>query len=156
MEGHVVTFVIKSAGDLEVIVAHHRLTSVGLLELGLEFESEQTAGVDMPLHMLLHLAEQDIRSNAHQLVAAVDGDRSLDAFLVQLAGLHTAFPWTLRLTCPMALARVEADEATVERFPIAPQDVERISAEYAEMAFDAADRADAEEEERAAAAAHES
>ena len=149
MEGHVVTFVVKSEADLEVLVAHHRLTSLSLVELGLEFQSEQTSGgLELPLHMLLQLVSQDIRSNAHQLVPAAEGgDRSLDQFLEQLEGLQSAFPWTLQLTCPMALARVEAEEATVVRYPIAVEDVERVSAAYAEMAFDAADRAEEEEEE---------
>ncbi len=146
-----VTFVVRSPADLEVIVAHHRLTSLSLVELGLEFESERTAGgLELPLHMLVALVGQDIRNNADQLVAA-GGTRTLEEFLAQLDGLTTQFPWTLRLTCPMALARIEAEAAVVERFPIAEEDVERVSAAYADMAFDAADLADeqeAEEQER--------
>lgn len=114
---------------------------------------------------------KDIRDNSQQMVAAEAHTRDLDTFLVQLDNLTTVFPWTLKLkwyyrsailccfvSCsnsPMALARVEADGVTIERFAIAPEDVERVSGAYAEIAFAQQDLEDeaAEEAEEAEEAA---
>ena len=48
----------------------------------------------------------------------------------------------------MALARIEADSVTVEKFLIPEEDVERVSGAYAEIAFDQQDLLDEEEENR--------
>jgi hypothetical protein len=58
MEGHIVTFVVKSSEDLDVILSHHTLTELSFVELGLEFSSERTSGLELPLHMLVNLALQ--------------------------------------------------------------------------------------------------
>lgn len=52
---------------------------------------------------------------------------------------------------PMALARVEADDVSIERFLIPAEDVERVSGAYAEIAFAQQDLEDEEEEARLAA-----
>ena len=149
MEGHVVTFLVKSADDLDVILSHHKLTEISFVELGLEFSSERTCNLDLPLNMLLSLALQDIRDNAQQMVGAVEKTRDLGTFLDQLDALSSVFPWTLKMTCPMALARVDAEDVTIERFLIAEEDVERVSGAYAEIAFAQADLDEEEAEEAA-------
>ena len=151
------TFVVRGPADLEAAVSHHTLTSLSFVELGLEFESERTAGPKaVPLYMLAQLVGEDIRNNAQQIHGAVEGGRGLDAFFEGLDRLQEEFPWTLRMVCPMALASVEGaseENLKIERFPIAAEDVERVSRAYAEMAFDAADLEDELAEEAAAKAA---
>jgi hypothetical protein len=98
MEGHIVTFVVKNVDDLDVILSHHRLTELTFVELGLQFASERTCGLDLPLHMLVNLALQDIRDNAQQFVASDDQTRDLETFLGQLDALTSIFPWTFKMT----------------------------------------------------------
>ena len=64
MEGEILTFTVASAADLEREVFHHTLTNIEIVEVGLSFESERTANMEMPLSSLLGLMTQDIRDNA--------------------------------------------------------------------------------------------
>lgn len=149
MEGEILTFTVASAADLEREVFHHTLTNIEIVEVGLSFESERTANMEMPLSSLLGLMTQDIRDNAQQVNAESD-DRSdteagLAKFFERVDQLSTEFPWTLKLTCPMCLARIEElEDGEIPRvkYLIADEDAERVSAAFADLAFDAADQAD--------------
>lgn len=69
------TVKVGQAADLDREVYHHQLTSIEFVELGLTFESERTAGLELPLSSLVGLALQDIRDNAQQ-VHTESGERS--------------------------------------------------------------------------------
>lgn len=148
MEGHIVTVVISKEDDLERIVKHHSLTQISIPSVGLEFCSERTANSEIPLFMLLQLAAQDVRENAQQMVNVESEDRdatsqSLLKFFSDMDDLSTKFPWTLQLKCPMCIASVEEGEESdvkVEKYLIDPADSERVSAAFAELAFQQADR----------------
>lgn len=155
------TLTVSDESDLERLVSHHRLTRITIPTVGLEFESERTAGVDMPLHMLLQLMEQDIRDNAQQVANAESADAdetraSLATFFRHVAALRTTFPWSITMHCPMSQATIETsgdDDAKLLRttFIVPESEIERVSAAFAEMAFDAADLEDEQREAEEAA-----
>lgn len=148
------TLVVAHAGDLERLISHHELTTLLIPSVGLEFHSERTAGLEMPLHMLLTLVEQDIRDNAAQVhsEAGEETHANLAAFFGSLQALRTAFPWTLTLRCPMDRASVEEGAAdtggqlTRVRFDVPDEERDRVMAAYADIAFDLADEQDEAEE----------
>ena len=152
MEGHVCELVVRCETDLQREVFHHQLTSIEIVELGLTFESERTAGLEMPLSSLLGLAVQDIRDNARQMhtesADRADTQTGLANFFEGVERLSTEFPWSIKLTCPMSLARIEEIEdgdVSVIKYAIPDDEVERVSAAFAEIAFDQADADSAEE-----------
>lgn len=130
--------------------------------VGLEFESERTAGVEMTVAMMLALAEQDIRENAQSIHNAESADDSVTRgslvdFFGRMERLRSEFPWTFVLRCPMSRATIEGVDAadpqlTREEFLVPPEQMERVQAAFADIYFDEQDR---REEEAAAAASNE-
>jgi C4-type Zn-finger protein len=159
IRGRTITLNVIGENDLERLVTHHELTVISIPSVGLEFESERTANMEMSVAMLLALAEQDIRENAQQIQTESpnedDTRGGLSEFFSKLEGLRTTFPWAFVLKCPMSRATIEeagdADpQLAVEQFIVPPEQMERVQAAFAEIFFDEQDKA---EEEAAAAAA---
>lgn len=147
--GEITVFTVASEADLERQVLHHELTTIEFVELGLSFESERTADVEMPLSMLLALVHQDMRDNAQQVHSEhsdqVQTQNNLVDFFERLEKLSVTFPWTLKLTCPMSIATIETvseADVTKTRYEIDPSESERVSAAFAELAFRKADQAE--------------
>lgn len=109
---------------------------ISVPSVGLEFESERTAGLEMTVAMLLALAEQDMRDNAQQIQNTESADAaethgSLSNFFAQMEGLRTVFPWTFVLRCPMSRATIEVMEANDaqilrEEFLVPMEHMERV------------------------------
>jgi uncharacterized protein YggL (DUF469 family) len=106
------------------------------------------------------------------LFSTLDSTKTQDSlvkFFDDLEGLSSQFPWTLQMSCPMCLARIEEvqdNDVKIQKYKIEDKDVERVSAAFAEVkeepvlfnfflifsfflfqkiAFDAADLAEEEE-----------
>lgn len=132
---------------------------ISVPSVGLEFESERTANLELTVGMLLALAEQDMRDNAQQIHNTESEDAgethgSLANFFVKMEELRTVFPWTFVFRCPMSKASIEGMEETAgqisrEDFVVPPEHMERVQAAFADLYFDEQDRL---EEEAATAA----
>jgi hypothetical protein len=124
------TIVIHEERDLERIISHHSLTTLTIDAAGLECSCSQTAGPEMPIHMLLTLLEQDIRHNAQHIDAeSADPEQThseLAKFFASLTALRVVFPWTLVLRCPLAKCTVEG-EGSDDRVSVIEYVVEQVN-----------------------------